>query len=166
MFCLDYAFAFVAHYGLCHSWFRLNLGLPSSPFFTFPAGGIAGAAAAVALFPFDVVRHEVLRATGSSASPFAFSIIPFMSAYLGVYFLQNERQQTPLSIKASWAFGATSLAAALELPFDRAKISMAGGIRNAAVTNALRVPLGTGLLLAYDKILTSSLITLQHNTPK
>ena len=63
--------------GNAYSWFTLDLGTtrhvlsfefrpsaggPGGPLFTSPTGALAGLAAAVALFPVDVVRHEVLRA--------------------------------------------------------------------------------------------------------
>ena len=61
-------------------------------------------------------------------SHFAFGTPPFMSACLGLYFLQplKDRQSKPLSHKVGWAAAATASAVMVELPFDKAKISMAG----------------------------------------
>lgn len=119
MFCLDYAVAFFAH---CSVASNFSESTQSHPLFTFPAGALAGGIAAVALYPFDIVRQVAVSPGHSS---FAFSTIPFMTAYLGVYFLQphSERRRKPLQEKTLWALGSTSVAAAVELPFDRAKIN-------------------------------------------
>ena len=152
MFCLDYAAAFFVHYAMAS---RCSESTQSHPLFAFTSGGLSGATAAIALYPFDIVRMTTIA---PGASHFAFSTIPFMSAYLGLYFLQplSERRKKPLKTKVGWALGATSVAAAVEFPFDRAKHSIAGSLRSAAAANALRIPLGSALLLAYDQILSSS----------
>ena len=153
MFCLDYAVAFFAH---CSVASNFSESTQSHPLFTFPAGALAGGIAAVALYPFDIVRQVAVSPGHSS---FAFSTIPFMTAYLGMYFLQphSERRRKPLQEKTLWALGSTSVAAAVELPFDRAKINITGGtLRSAAVANGLRVPLGAALLLAYDQVLSAA----------
>ena len=117
MFCLDYAFGFAAHYALL-----MRYPLDSSPLGALFAGTAAGAAAAVLLFPFDVVRHEVARAQGvASSSAFAMSTVPFMGAYLGLYFGARPRDDAPLLAKARWALVSTAVAAAVELPFDQAR---------------------------------------------
>ena len=69
-----------------------------------------------------------MSTTPSGVSHFAFGTAPFMSAYLGLYFLQplKDRQRKPLSHKVGWAVAATASAVVVELPFDKAKISMAG----------------------------------------
>ena len=152
MFCLDFATAFIAHFAVAS---RVSDELQAHPLFSFPAGAAAGGVAAVLLYPFDIVRQTTV-APGSSH--FAFSTIPFMSAYLGIYMLQPraERQNKPLSTRAAWAMGSTAVAAVVELPFDKAKINITGGtLRSAALANALRVPLGAALLLAYDQILSN-----------
>jgi len=151
MFCLDFAAAFIVHYQLVS---RVDLSTQSRPLFTFASGAFAGAAAAVALYPFDIVR-QLTVAPGTSH--FAFSTIPFMTAYLGIYFLQpqSERQQQAFKTKFGWALGATTVAAAVEFPFDKAKHSMAGSLRYAALANVLRIPLGSLMLIAYDQILSS-----------
>ena len=98
-----------------------------------------------------------MSTTPVGTSHFAFGTAPFMSVYLGLYFLQplTDRQSKPLSHKVGWAVASTASAVAVELPFDKAKISMAGGVRRAALTSGLRIPLGAALLLAYDQIVTS-----------
>tara|TARA_B110001452_G_scaffold262573_1_gene262776 strand:- start:682 stop:1182 length:501 start_codon:yes stop_codon:yes gene_type:complete len=153
MFCLDYAVAFVAHYWLAS---RRSEWLQSHPAFTFSSGAVAGGVAAVVLYPFDIVRMTTVPA---GTSHFAFSTMPFMSVYLGLYFLQprEERLRKSLGAKAGWALASTATAAVAELPFDKAKVSISGGsVRSAALATALRVPLGAALLLAYDQILSSA----------
>ena len=103
MFCLDFAFAFIVH-GLIVKWShsehrflqsssRSPISLSNIDFtklaFTFGLGGIAGFGSAVALYPFDIVRMSVLE---KGSSHFAYSTIPYMSVYLGSYFmLRDER---------------------------------------------------------------------------
>ena len=105
----------------------------------------------------DIVR---MSTTPAGASHFAFGTAPFMSAYLGLYFLQplKDRQSKPLSQKAGWAVAATASAVAVELPFDKAKINMAGGApwsncplgsppaRSMCLLNARLVALGNSVL--------------------
>ena len=50
MFCLDFAVAFVAHYAMAS---HCSEALQSHPVFTFTSGAVAGAAAAVLLYPVD-----------------------------------------------------------------------------------------------------------------
>lgn len=153
MFCLDYAVAFCAHYAIASN---VSESTQCHPLFTFPVGAAAGGIAAVLLYPFDIVRQSTVA---PGQSHFAFSTVPFMAAYIGIYFLQPrwERDAKPLGERALWAVGATAAAAAAELPFDRSKIAITGGnLRSAAVANGLRVPLGAALLLAYDQILSST----------
>ena len=50
MFCLDFAVAFVAHYAMAS---HCSEALQSHPVFTFTSGAIAGAVAAVLLYPVD-----------------------------------------------------------------------------------------------------------------
>jgi hypothetical protein len=50
MFCLDFAVAFVAHYAMAS---HCSEALQSHPVFTFTTGAIAGAVAAVLLYPVD-----------------------------------------------------------------------------------------------------------------
>ena len=104
-----------------------------------------------------------------------------MTAYLGIYLLQvpssscfsklqtpylpqtahvfpqpqSERQQKPFASKLGWALASTTVAAAAELPFDKAKHSISGGLRSAALTNTIRIPLGSLMLIAYDQILSA-----------
>ena len=153
MFCLDYAAALVAHFALSS---QVSEDAQAHPLFTFPAGAIAGGFAAVALYPFDIVRQSTVA---PGQSHFAFSTIPFMTCYLGIYFLQPRRERVakPLQERTLWALGSCSAAAAAELPFDKAKIAMTGGtLRSAAIANGLRVPLGSAILLAYDQIVSTA----------
>ena len=151
MFCLDYAIAFFAHTFLCKLSLKDSSHASGNPLVSFGFGGIAGTAAAVALYPFDIVRQTTVK-TGTSH--FAFSTIPFMSVYIGVYFSRKVKKEESFSTKICWATGATTSAAVCELPFDKSKISISGGsMRTAAVTTAMRVPLGALLLVAYDHIL-------------
>ena len=165
MFCLDYAIAFFSHSILCH--LMLSPPPPSSTtksinsFVHFPLGCAAGFSAACALFPFDIVRMTTVP---SGVSHFAYSTIPFMSVYLGVYFTRdtNTRANEPFINKICWATGATALAAGIELPFDKSKINISGGsMKSAATTTAMRIPLGALLLIAYDQIFTNSMLRKQ-----
>lgn len=144
MFCLDLAAAFIIHYQLAS---RVDVSTQSKPVFAFTSAALSGAAAAVALYPFDVVRQ---MSVAPGTSHFAFSTIPFMTAYLGIYLLQphDERRQKPLKDKLAWSLAATTVAAAVEFPFDKAKHNMAGGFRAAALANALRIPLGSLMLIS------------------
>ena len=144
MFCLDFAAAFIVHYQLAS---RFGISTQSDPLFTFTSGALSGATAAVALYPFDIVRQMTVA---PGTSHFAFSTIPFMTAYLGIYMMQpqSERRQKPFKNKLAWAVASTTVAAAVEFPFDRAKHSMAGSLRAAAFANAFRIPLGSLMLIA------------------
>lgn len=168
MFCLDYAIAFFSHSVLCH----LVLSPPpasstakpikeSSSFIHFPLGCAAGVSAACALYPFDIVRMTTVP---NGASHFAYSTVPFMSVYLGVYFMRSadRRASEPFMSKIFWATGATALAAGIELPFDKSKINISGGsMKSAATTTAMRIPLGALLLIAYDQIFTNTMLRKQ-----
>mgnify|MGYP003311787241 CR=1 FL=1 len=50
------------------------------------------------------------------------------------------------------ALGASAVALAAELPLDRAKIALAGGMRNAALVTTFRWPLSAALLLAFETV--------------
>jgi hypothetical protein len=122
--------------------------------YSFGTAALSGAAAAVALYPLDIVRQ---MSVAPGASHFALSTIPFMTAYLGLYMLQpqGKRQQKSLQTKLCWALAATTVAAAAEFPLDKAKHAMSGGLRSAALAGALRIPLGSLMLIAYDQILSA-----------
>lgn len=150
MFCLDYAFAFGAHSTILY--FIPGLTHPTT---TFGLGASAGLVAAVALYPFDFVRMSTVP---KGSSHFAFGTIPFMSCYLGLYFWQHPTNRTSnLSDSLCWASLSTAVGSLAELPFDQAKIGMAGGVRGAALAAAMRVPLGSLLLVGYDQIVRSML---------
>eukprot|EP00808_Paulinella_micropora_P011737 g48490.t1 len=176
MFCADFVLAFVAHFSLCSIFSgrarkllddatsAKKYTLPSermpqdlgvelialqSPVFSFGSGAFAGLVAALGLYPFDFVRKG---AVGSARSHFAYSTIPFMSCYLGLYYWQRPKHGA-FAEKVGWAAASTVLASAAELPLDHAKHNIAGNAKMAAFTSVMRVPLATMLLLAYDEIL-------------
>mmetsp|Transcript_33425 Transcript_33425/g.77116 ORF Transcript_33425/g.77116 Transcript_33425/m.77116 type:complete len:188 (+) Transcript_33425:130-693(+) len=159
MFCLDFAASFFAHRALCYASHTLfgyplsdgiagNLSLP----FSLLTGGVAGTAAAVALYPVDLVRMYSVK---PGESHFARGTIPFMTVYLGVWFtFKNARcsdgreERRTLGARFCLALGATAAASVAELPLDISKHNISGGLRSAALLGALRVPLGALLLLA------------------
>jgi len=78
-----------------------------------------------------------------------------MTGDLGLYFSQRD-PGAGLGGLMGWAVTATTLGCAMELPFDRAKHAMTGGNRGFALAStALRIPLGSMLLVGYDKIRTA-----------
>ncbi|KAG8462948.1 hypothetical protein KFE25_001721 [Diacronema lutheri] len=163
MFCLDFAVSFFAHRGVCfcsHSLFGFpatdglacNLPLP----FALASGAASGAIAAVALYPFDLVR---MYTVGPGQSHFAKGTIPFMAVYLGVWSAHKNapgEERRPLGARFRLALGSTALATLAELPFDLSKHNISGGLRSAAMVSVLRVPLGALLLLCYDEIASGS----------
>ena len=174
MFCLDFAFAFIVH-GLIVKWShsehrflqsssRSPISLSNIHFtklaLTFGLGGIAGFGSAVALYPFDIVRMSVLE---KGSSHFAYSTIPYMSVYLGSYFMLRD-ERSSFGSKFLLANISATLAAFAELPFDNAKLSISGGsTRIALATTAMRVPLAGLLLVSYDTILTSKTLRDMDN---
>mmetsp|Transcript_10877 Transcript_10877/g.23197 ORF Transcript_10877/g.23197 Transcript_10877/m.23197 type:complete len:195 (+) Transcript_10877:559-1143(+) len=152
--------------------------VPPCSFLLNSAFGIAaGAVTASTLYPVDYVRMTTVKA---GSSHFAYGVIPFMACYFGIFFTATaiepathgpskdvdptsaltrntspyEREAPPFVRKAGFAAVATLAASGAELPFDFSKQNVSGGMRMAAITAALRVPLGSLLLLAYDRILT------------
>jgi hypothetical protein len=182
MFCLDFALAFISHATLCrfigvrlseapsektnpkgikalgqahcndsNAGQRTRIILSEKPYYAFGLGAVAGSAAAVGLYPFDIVRA---MSVAKNQSSFAFSTIPFMTVYLGLYFSRDRLAGESPSTKFSNALLASCAAALCELPFDHAKVNISGGSRwTAAAATALRVPLAAALLVAYDRIL-------------
>jgi len=154
MFCLDYALSF-ALYSALHSWAvrRKWPGVedPRRPQLAFSAaaGGFAGLGSALLLYPFDFVRQT---SVAKGTSSFALSSIPFTAVYLGVYF--SARDPDSAASRAGWALAATAGAAAAELPFDHAKLAIAGSGGRAAAMAAARVPLGALLLFAFDGLVS------------
>ena len=150
MFCLDYALSF-AFFSAAHSfavrrcWPGVEDARRPAPVFATSVGGLAGFGSAVVLYPFDFVRKtSVAASTGS----FAFSSIPYTAVYLGLYF--SCRDPDSATSRAGWAITATTAATAAELPFDKAKLAIAGSGGRAAAMAAARVPLGALLLFAFD----------------
>jgi hypothetical protein len=163
MFCLDFAASFFAHRFFVfatHSaagypradGLGANLALP----YALVSGAVAGTVAAVALYPFDLVRQFTVQPGQSS---FAKGTIPFMAVYLGVWSHWKNRTEADGSearrtgaSRFRLALGATAAATVAELPFDLSKHNISGGLRSALMVSLLRVPLGSLLLLAYDEI--------------
>ena len=110
-------------------------------------GAVSGTFAALVLYPLDFVRQT---ATGTAGRPvFAWSSIPFGACAFGL-FLRPGGADKPVSDRAARALGASAVALAAELPLDRAKIALAGGLRNAALVTTFRWPLSAALLLAFE----------------
>ena len=110
---------------------------------------IAHRFAALVLYPLDFVRQ---MATGTAGRPvFAWSSIPFGACAFGL-FLRPGGADAPLSDRAARALGASAVALAAELPLDRAKIALTGGLRNAALVTTFRWPLSAALLLAFETV--------------
>ena len=99
-------------------------------------GAVSGTFAALVLYPLDFVRQT---ATSTSRPVFAWSSIPFGACAFGL-FLRPGGADKPLSDRAARALGASAVALAAELPLDRAKIALAGGLRNAALVTTFRWP--------------------------
>ena len=104
------------------------------------------------LYPLDFVRQTATAATGTAGRPvFAWSSIPFGACAFGL-FLRPGGADEPLSDRAARALGASAVALAAELPLDRAKIALTGGLRNAALVTTFRWPLSAALLLAFETV--------------
>ena len=150
MFCLDFALSF-AFYGKVMSEAR-ERGFGGS-LLAFPCplfvGALSGAFAATALYPFDIVRQMAVPGGKQGKPVFAVSSIPFAALYFGLYFRPGG-DEAPFGERIARAFGATAAALAAELPFDQAKISLAGGLRPAALFSLLRLPFSAFLLVAFE----------------
>ena len=149
MFCADWALMF----GFCGaSLHQLRAaGFSDDALLATPArvalGAVSGTFAALVLYPLDFVRQT---ATGTAGRPvFAWSSIPFGACAFGL-FLRPGGADKPLSDRAARALGASAVALAAELPLDRAKIALTGGLRNAALVTTFRWPLSAALLLAFE----------------
>lgn len=128
------------------------------------------------LYPFDVVRQLTVPPGTSS---FALSNIPFFAVLFSAHFslrtimldrndtvnvdgdVGGGRSRRPAPAldtrKVGQAALATALACLAEAPFDKAKREITGSSwRRLAQLTALRIPLGTCLLLAYDTIYTAT----------
>ena len=149
MFCADWALMF----GFCGaSLHQLRAaGFTEDALLAAPApavlGAVSGTFAALVLYPLDFVRQ---MATDTAGRPvFAWSSIPFGACAFGL-FLRPGGADAPLGDRASRALGASAVALAAELPLDRAKIALTGGLRNAALVTTFRWPLSAALLLAFE----------------
>ena len=153
IFCLDFAFAFVLHAFGVRMLARQDAFCAGTkqPGLIFASSAVSGVGSAILLYPFDLVRQMTVPSAHSS---FAASTIPYMCVYMGCYFSIRDERASNLQ-KLGIATGSSSLAAAVELPFDRAKMANAGNMRNAIGTTALRIPLASLLLVSYDHVLLS-----------
>ena len=148
MFCADWALMF----GFCGCTLRQlrEAGFSDDALLAAPApavlGAVSGTFAALVLYPLDFVRQT---ATSTSRPVFAWSSIPFGACAFGL-FLRPGGADAPLGDRASRALGASAVALAAELPLDRAKIALTGGLRNAALVTTFRWPLSAALLLAFE----------------
>lgn len=155
IFCLDFAFAFALHaLGVRAADRRLAFTEQGRHIgWIFGSSAAAGLGSATLLYPFDIVRQTTVP-SGARYGSFAVSTIPYMAVYMGCYFaLRDER--APIARKLAIAAGASTLAAAAELPFDRAKLAISGSARMALLTTGLRIPLASLLLVSYDHVLLS-----------
>ena len=150
MFCADWALMF----GFCGCTLRQlrEAGFSDDALLATPApavlGAVSGTFAALVLYPLDFVRQT---ATSTSRPVFAWSSIPFGACAFGL-FLRPGGADAPLSDRAARALGASAVALAAELPLDRAKIALTGGLRNAALVTTFRWPLSAALLLAFETV--------------
>mmetsp|Transcript_24354 Transcript_24354/g.78688 ORF Transcript_24354/g.78688 Transcript_24354/m.78688 type:complete len:179 (-) Transcript_24354:41-577(-) len=150
-FCLDYAVSFWTFDALSRAAAEREVRM--SPAVAVGAGLVSGLAAAVALWPVDVVRS--IATTGGQVPTrrsFAVSLVPFSGAYLGIFFgFRPPNASVPE--KVGLAALATAAGLLLELPLDHAKHALLGGGRfEAAVLSGIRLPLATMLLLVFEKI--------------
>lgn len=162
MFCLDFALSFACFGYATSESKKRGYDLWRAPY-VFGLGALSGLFAATALYPFDLVRQIALddgaapgrRAAGGGARAvtttpqFAASSIPFSCLYFGLYF-SGASGDAPVQERVARAFGASGVALAAELPFDKAKIAIAGGARNAALFSLLRWPFCSLLLVAFE----------------
>ena len=120
----------------------------------FSSSTAAGLGSAAMLYPFDIVRQTTVP-SGARYGSFAVSTIPYMAIYMGCYFSLRD-EHSPMGQKLAIAAGASTLAAAVEMPFDRAKLAISGSARMALITTGLRIPLASLLLVSYDHVLLSN----------
>lgn len=163
MFCLDFALSF-AFFGYASSESKKRGYDPWRAPYPFALGTLSGLFAATALYPFDLVRQIALddgktprsalergAARVVTTKPqFAASSIPFSCLYFGLYFSGAGGDAPPLHERVARALGASGVALSAELPFDKAKIAIAGGPRNAALFSLLRWPFYSLLLVAFE----------------
>ena len=71
MFCLDFAVAFVAHYAMAS---HCSEALQSHPVFTFTTGAVAGAVAAVMLYPAEQRVRSPLLDDATARQPCPLSV--------------------------------------------------------------------------------------------
>lgn len=119
MFCADYLLAFVSHF-IVSKCYHQSFSAPSSDVglltFHCSTGLLSGVFASLALYPFDAVRMTTVP---KGSSHFAWSSIPFNTAYLGIYFYKRDKND--LNSKFVWSVISTTTGAIVEFPFDSAK---------------------------------------------
>ena len=171
-FCLDYAVSFSVFAGLVSLAKDREVDLRSRPWLTVTFGAASGLAAAVVLWPVDLVR-TIATSSGTnqmmpSKNSFATCLVPFCASYIGGFFAFRP-QHPSLAEKVSCATVATALGLALEVPFDHAKHGLFGGggvalgkkarFFEVGVLAAIRLPFATMLLLVFDQIIGHDRIT-------
>ena len=153
MFCADYIASFV-HHGFLQLLVsrgyvdgdRLRRVLP--PAALHPAcGACAGFLAACSVYPFDFVRRGIIA--GGASFAHSLSVVPYSAAFFGLYFA--GRDPSSLRSQCGCALAASAAAAAVEVPFDRAKMALMGSRRTMLFVSALYVPFGALMLVMYDK---------------
>jgi hypothetical protein len=164
MFCLDHAVTFTVHYYLSQQYYSLvrekwplsEVGQQTAPV-AVALGAVAGTISSVALFPFDFVRWSTINSTNFFAH-FAWGSPVFAAATLGVFFplrdLISRSNDSPHQGGAKrtilTAALATTAGSMCEFPLDRAKRAMFNGsMSTAMLATVARIPLATGLLVAY-----------------
>ena len=153
MFCLDFAFAFALHAIATRALKKQEYFLSDgrNVGWIFCSSVASGFGSACLLYPFDIVRQTVVPGSHTS---FAFSTVPYMGVYMGLYFTLRDEKASNLQ-KLALAAGSSTAAAAAELPFDKAKLAISGSTRMAMITTGLRIPLASLLLVSYDHMLLS-----------
>ena len=147
MFCLDYGISFATFLLLTR--YKPLYKYHNSPFFLFPCAALSGSVSAMVIYPFDIIRQATVP---KGKSTFAFSTIPFTSIYLGLYMWQ--RDPSSLVSQCKWAIISTCIANVVEFPLDSSKLSISGGNMYRAITiSALKIPMSSFLLVAFDFVL-------------
>jgi hypothetical protein len=153
MFCADWALGLAVWFGMS----RLHPALAASgdPKMIVPAAAATGAAAMLALHPFDFVRGSM--SSGMPSKGFVrtlpLSTVAFTTVAFGSYWTFSQRDSSVDGYKLSrfkWAGASALMGSLAELPLDAAKIEMAGGLGRAAALAVARAPLGAMMLFAVD----------------
>jgi len=151
MFCADWALGLTVWYFLARA--HPPLASPSEkgghPALTVAAAAGSGAVAMAALHPFDFVRNSTPSFKAKSfMGSLPLSTVAFTTFAFGTYW--SNRDSTDKLSRLKWSLLSSFAGAAAELPLDRAKVEMAGGMGRAALLAGTRVPLGAMMLFAVD----------------